>query len=244
MTKIRASLGYPIVIASLGILGVGAMLWFFLPRMLEFTLHLGGESDPILLFLNRACQIVTDPWVAFIGLQAFVFIIVALWTSSRTRQFAKYLDFIALHNPISKNLTREIASFQFCSGLVALLTCGCPLVSGLKLVANTLSNSIVAEEVMNATKSLAVDGLTLGDSLDKGEVFPASLVKLISCAEEAGAMEKTLKIMAHYFEERIDERLEQISVLIEPAVLLILGVTVGVFSLLFFLPITKVISNL
>lgn len=242
--KIRAALYYPLSLALCSIAGVAGLLFFFLPRMVGFAASLNTELPAFVTSLFRLTSMLSNPWVSFALLQIFIAFLAALYLGSKTAAARRLLDQVLLSNPLTGELTLHLNCFQLASGLRALLLCGCPLATALKLLTPTLGNSVIRGRLRQAAMLIELEGSHLGEALERQGVFPNALVSLIACGEESGTLDGILDVAANFYRERLDERLEQMTALIEPAILLFLGITVGVITLLFFLPMVKVVAAL
>lgn len=242
--KLKSNLTYPLTVALLAFLAIAAMIYFFIPRMLQFAESIGTGLPPLLSWLSSSVVFLTKPWVTFLVIQLVAGVLALIWALFRTKKYGLWLDKIILKLPAVKGFNSSLVALQVCSGLYVPLKCGCPLVKSLKLVPSTLSNSFAATELRSVTQDVALKGSTLAEALRKRESFSTMLCDLVMCGEESGKLEEQLNLLRSFFEARLDEDLTRFSALIEPLVLITLGLTVGAFTLLFFLPITKVVSQL
>lgn len=125
-----------------------------------------------------------------------------------------------------------------------MLRCGCPLLQSLGLVASSLGNSEIEHELANAQRLVAEEGCSLSESLRATTEFEARVTQLIACGESSGRLVSCLEQIAELEEEDLERQLGDALNLVEPAILVFLGATVALVTLLFFLPMTQLLNSL
>jgi len=158
---------------------------------------------------------------------------------SKTESGKLALDTIVLKLPVFGNIIKKVSVAKFSRTFSTLVKSGVPILSSLDIVAKTSGNKIVEKAVNNAKKAVQ-EGKNLADPLSKTSVFPPMVVRMISVGEQAGELEKMLSKIADFYDEQVDAAVDGLTSLIEPMIILFLGVIVGGIVLAIFMPIFKI----
>jgi len=140
--------------------------------------------------------------------------------------------------PAVGGLLLEVAAVRFSRSLATLLHAGLPLLKGLETAAKLTSNAYLEKNVLQVRESVS-QGHGFGIQLESKRVFPVFMTQLISVGEETGEIESFLKMLSAYYEERVDQYLSRLSVIIEPVMLVIMAGIIGVIVVGMFLPIIE-----
>ncbi len=147
------------------------------------------------------------------------------------RYYATYggrrvVDRIVLKLPILGIIMQKIAVARFCRTLSTLISSGVPILDGLEITARTAGNAIVEDAIMAVRKGVE-SGLTVAQPLKESGVFPPMVVQMIGVGEQTGALDAMLSKIADFYEEEVDQAVANLLTLMEPVMILFLGVTVG-----------------
>ncbi len=148
-----------------------------------------------------------------------------------------------LKAPIFGILLRKIAVARFCRTLSTLIASGVPILDGLEITAATAGNAIVEDAIMAVRKGVE-GGLTIAQPLKETDVFPPMVVQMIGVGEQTGALDTMLTKIADFYEEEVDPAVANLLTLMEPVMILFLGITVGGIVIAMYLPIFDLISKL
>ncbi|PYM53838.1 MAG: pilus assembly protein PilC [Candidatus Rokuibacteriota bacterium] len=151
------------------------------------------------------------------------------------------VDTFALKAPIFGPLMRKIAVARFTRTLSALLGGGVPIIDALRITAKTAGNQVVENAVMEARERVTA-GQTLGDRLKDSGVFPPMVVQMVVVGEQTGALDTMLGKVADYYEEEVDVAVAGLTSLLEPILIVFLGVVVGGIVIAIYLPIFQVVT--
>jgi type IV pilus assembly protein PilC len=151
------------------------------------------------------------------------------------------VDTFALKAPIFGPLMRKIAVARFTRTLSALLGGGVPIIDALRITAKTAGNQVVENAVMEA-RARVTAGQTLGDRLKDSGVFPPMVVQMVVVGEQTGALDTMLAKVADYYEEEVDVAVAGLTALLEPILIVFLGVVVGGIVIAIYLPIFQVVT--
>jgi type IV pilus assembly protein PilC len=241
--KFRSALTMPLIQAVGSLVLLVLMVSTLLPGMLDLSKSVGAELGPTLKACFWLASTALDPLVLFAEVQVALALGFALRRWALTSTGRRALDGLVLKLPIARNLALDYAAFRFSQGMGGLLGCGCTMVAALRSVAETMANSVLRSEI-----HAVADRVTQGDSLTLALVSESRLnpllISVVAVGEETGALHRLLQQMSHYYQQEIEDRLDAMVVLLEPLILGLLGAVVAFLSLLFFLPIMKVVQSL
>ena len=145
-------------------------------------------------------------------------------------------DAIALKIPVAGSLIQRVAVAKFTRTLGTLLTSGVPILEGLLIVSRTAGNKVVEEAIL-ATRQSVSEGKTLADPLGRAKIFPAMVVSMISVGEATGALDNMLNKIADFYDDEVDTAVAALTSLLEPMLMIFLGVVVGFVVVAMYMPI-------
>ncbi|TAJ98875.1 MAG: type II secretion system F family protein, partial [Candidatus Manganitrophaceae bacterium] len=151
------------------------------------------------------------------------------------------VDKFALKLPVVGDLIRKAAVAKFTRTLGTLIASGVPILEGLGIVAKTAGNKIIEQALMNARQSIS-EGKTISDPLGKEKVFPPMVVQMIAVGETTGALDAMLSKIADFYDDEVDSAVSALTALLEPMMMVFLGVTIGTIVIAMYLPIFKLAS--
>jgi len=236
-SKIRAALAYPLLMLIMGIMTVFVMITFVMPKIISLFSGMNATLPLATRILISISNFARSYWywgVLLIGLFIFLF---------KRLHFAKKriipLEKIKLHLPLLGKyiLMREIA--RFCRTLSILINNGIPIRDAIDVTLSTLASRALEEELKVVSKDLA-SGLTVAKSLSKISFFPGFVISLIGVGEEAGRLDEALLEVATSYERQLDEQMKVMSSLIEPLMILAIGLVVGFIVISMLLPIFQI----
>jgi type IV pilus assembly protein PilC len=155
------------------------------------------------------------------------------------------LDRLMLRVPVLGSVIRRAAVARFTRTLGTLISSGVPILDGLEITARTAGNAVVEEAILKTRASIS-EGNTIAEPLRACEVFPPMVVQMIGVGEQTGALDEMLSKIADFYDDEVDAAVEQLTSIIEPAMIVIMGVVVGGMLVAMYLPMFKlasVISN-
>jgi len=148
-----------------------------------------------------------------------------------------------LKTPIIGIVLRKIAVARFCRTLATLVSSGVPILEALEITAKTAGNAIVEDAIMATRKSIE-EGKTISEPLKETEVFPPMVVHMIAVGEQTGALDAMLSKIADFYEEEVDAAVENMLTLLEPIMILFLGVVIGGIVISMYLPLFSLLSKI
>src|SRR5882757_5298498 len=237
--KVKSAMTYPLVVAILVLTIVTAMLLFVIPMFQGIYKQLGGTlpaPTQILIDISNVCRKLW--YVVFFGIciAAFAF---RKWISSEEGR--KKWDAIKLKVPIFGKLVRKTALARFSRTLSALVRSGVPILESLDIVAETAGNYVVATAVRE-TQAAVKRGDPLSKKLEEHPVFPPMVVQMMAVGEETGALDEMLDKIADFYDQEVEATVNALTSLIEPILIVIMGVVIGGMIISLYLPMFDVIN--
>jgi type IV pilus assembly protein PilC len=153
------------------------------------------------------------------------------------------IDTMILKLPILGMLMRKIAVARFTRTLGTLISSGVPILEGLDITARTSGNAVVERAILQTRKAVEA-GRSLVDPLKESEVFPGMVTQMIGVGEQTGAMDAMLQKIADFYEEEVDASVKDMLTLLEPVMIMFLGIVVGGIVISLYLPLFSLIAKL
>ena len=161
----------------------------------------------------------------------------------RFPKFRRFTDGIYLKSPVFGSLLRKVAVARFSRTLGTMIASGVPILDGLDIVARTAGNMVI-EEALYDVKAAISEGKTIAEPLMESGVFPGMVVHMIAVGEETGAMEQMLSKIADFYDDEVDAAVDALTAMLEPAMMVFLGGTVGGLLVAMYLPIFKIAETI
>jgi type IV pilus assembly protein PilC len=239
--KVKGAMIYPAAVITIAVSVVSFLMVYVIPTFAEIFLGLGTT-------LPMPTQIVINisKWMQanFLTLLAGVIVLGVLLRYFYKTEFGRrFLDRMLLRAPVFGPLFRKIAVARFTRTLGTLISSGVPILDGLEITARTAGNKIVEEAVMKTRTSIS-EGRTISEPLSETDVFPPMVVQMISVGEQTGALDQMLGKIADFYDDEVDQAVSNMTQLIEPAMIAILGVLIGGIVIAMYLPMFKLIGEL
>ncbi|HZW79014.1 MAG TPA: type II secretion system F family protein [Candidatus Deferrimicrobiaceae bacterium] len=238
---VKSALIYPVSVISIATLIVGALLKWVVPIFSNLFAGLGVALPlPTRIVMGLSGFVQSFWWVFIVGTVGLVFGIKQVRKHPRGRY---YFDKFLLNMPVVGPLLRKIAVGRFTRTLGTLITSGVPILEGLAITAKTSGNAVLEEALMKVRKAIE-EGRTIVDPLRECGVFPNMVTQMIGVGEATGAMDNMLQKIADFYEEEVDAATKDMLALLEPAIIGVLGVTVGGIVISLYMPLFAMIAKL
>ena len=238
---VRSAMIYPVAVLSIAALVVAIILWKVIPTFAALFAGLGAE-----LPLPTRVVIWMSNFVARYFLILIFLLVAMLYALKRyhgTYRGRRVIDGILLKMPILGPVLRKIAVARFCRTLGTLVSSGVPILEALEITAKTAGNAIVEDAIMATRKSIE-EGKTISEPLKETEVFPPMVVHMIAVGEQTGALDAMLSKIADFYEEEVDAAVENMLTLLEPIMILFLGIVIGGIVISMYLPLFSLLSKI
>ena len=234
--ELKTAMIYPLVVISAAVIVTSVLLIFVIPSFAELFSEFGQALPmPTQVVINMS-NFVAKWWYLIFGSAGSV-IYMAL-RFQKTDRGKEVLDPVFLKLPIFGDILRKVAVARFSRTLGTMLSSGVPLLEALKICARTAGNKVVERDVQRARIAIS-EGRSMLEPLSESPVFPAMVVQMIGVGESTGAMDAMLNKIADFYEEEVDTAVGGMKQMIEPIMILVLGVLVGGLVIAMYLPIFK-----
>ncbi len=234
--QIKGAMIYPTTIVSVAVIVITVLMVWVIPIFAEMFTGMGGTLPlPTQIVMNASIFMKANIIYMVIGGVVFGFLFRAYY---KTQKGKKVIDNIALKLPVFGDLIRKAAVAKFTRTLGTLISSGVPILEGLVIVAKTAGNKIIEEALMFARQSIS-EGKTIADPIGKSKVFPPMVVQMIAVGETTGALDAMLSKIADFYDDEVDSAVAALTSLLEPMLMIFLGVTIGFIVVAMYLPIFK-----
>jgi type IV pilus assembly protein PilC len=238
---VKSALIYPVAVVGIAGLIVGALLKWVVPIFANLFAGLGVALPlPTRIVIGMSAFIGTFWWVI---LGAGAGVVFGLKQIRKSKQGRYYFDKFLLHLPILGSLLRKIAVGRFTRTLGTLITSGVPILEGLAITARTSGNAVLEEALMKVRKAIE-EGRTIVDPLRECGVFPNMVTQMIGVGEATGAMDSMLQKIADFYEEEVDAATRDMLAMLEPAIIGMLGLSIGGIVISLYMPLFAMIAKL
>lgn len=233
--QIKSAMIYPAVILFVAVAVVAILLVVVVPMLADMFKE-SGQALPLPTRIVIAVSDFLKSWGGLILLVSLVGGIFGIKNWRKTENGLRTTDRIAMRIPVMGSLITRVSVAKFTRTLGTLMTSGVPILEGLIIVAKTAGNKIVEEAIMQTRQSVS-EGKTLAEPLSKAKVFPAMVTQMISVGEATGALDNMLNKIADFYDEEVDSAVAALTSMLEPMLMIFLGVTVGFVIIAMYMPI-------
>jgi len=232
--KVKGAMIYPAVIFSVAIIAIAVLLIFVIPTFQTMFASVNMELPLPTRVVIGMSQLLIGFWWAFIlVIGGAVF---ALKKYYATTGGQRHIDRLMLKAPILGDILRKSAVSRFTRTLGTLISSGVSILEGLEITAKTAGNMVVHDAVMESRQSIA-GGETIAAPLQKSKVFPPMVISMIAVGEQTGGLDEMLTKIADFYDDEVDVAVSSLLSLMEPVMIVVLGVIVGGMVVAMYLPI-------
>jgi type IV pilus assembly protein PilC len=235
--KIKKALFYPAMVVAAALLVSAILLVFVVPQFEEVFKNFGAELPAFTQIVINLSRFMVSWWwlillvmvgagVAFVG------------AKKRSVAFAHFLDRMMLRLPVIGKVLHDAAVARFARTLAVTFKAGVPLVEALESVAGATGNTVYEQAVLRIRDDVAV-GYQVNMAMKQVGLFPHMVVQMTAIGEEAGALDTMLFKVAEFYEEEVNNSVDALASLLEPLIVIVLGVVVGSMVIAMYLPIFK-----
>jgi type IV pilus assembly protein PilC len=237
--KIKSAMVYPAMIVTVAI-GVTIVLMVFVVPVFEKLFAGMGSTLPLPTQIVVNISRLFKSYLPIFIVLAIVAVIL-LNRYYKTEQGRRKIDALLLKTPIFGELIRKVSVSRFARTLATLVTSGVPILDSLNIVAGASGNKIVEEAILKGRTSIA-EGQTISQPLTESGVFPMMVTQMIAVGETTGSLELMLTKVADFYDDEVDVAVATLSSMLEPILMIFLGVIVGGLVIAMYLPIFKMAS--
>jgi type IV pilus assembly protein PilC len=235
--KIKKALYYPAAVIAVAIIVSSILLIYVVPQFETIFQSFGADLPAFTKIIVGASRFMQATGVYL--LLGFVAAIVAfVMAKNRSKKFAHLIDRVSLKLPIVGQILQQAAIARFCRTLAITFAAGVPLVEALQIVSGATGNRIYDEAAARIRGDVAV-GHQLQLAMQQTDLFPSMVVQMAAIGEEAGSLDEMLFKVAEAYEEEVSNAVDALSSLLEPAIIVFVGIVVGAMVIAMYLPIFK-----
>lgn len=233
--KVRSAMMYPIVVMTVAILIVGFIVVMIIPKFTDIFLQLGAAELPA---LTQALVDLSDILIhkTHYVIAVVVAVIFAFKYIYKTNEGKYIIDRSLLKLPVFGIILKKVAIARFSGTLSTLITAGVPILQSLDIVRETSGNEVISRAMAKVYNSVR-DGETIHEPLRESKVFPPLVVHMVAVGEETGAIDQMLTKVSEAYEREVDDTVNALTSIIEPVLIVFLGIIIGVIVVALYLPL-------
>jgi type IV pilus assembly protein PilC len=237
--KVKSAMTYPTVVAVVALGATIFMLMFIIPTFAKMFTDFGGQLPLPTKIVMGLSNFLRGYWYILLGAAgAVVFGIKRFYATEAGKM---KIDRLVLRIPVLGTVIRKSAIARFTRTLGTLVSSGVPILAGLDITARTAGNKVV-EKAIYATRESISQGDTIAEPLRQSGVFPPMVTQMIGVGEQTGALDEMLDKIANFYDDEVDTAVEQLTSIIEPVMIVVMGVIVGGMLISMYLPMFKLIN--
>ena len=232
--KVKGAMIYPCAIIAVAVIVVSILLIFVIPVFAELYGSMGKALPaPTQITINISNWFVAS-W--YYLLFAIVGVVAAVRFYYQSDQGRMNIDGLLLRLPVIGDMLRKVAVARFSQNMAILLSSGVPILEGLAITARTAGNKVVEKAIMDSRVSIS-QGKTVAEPLAESKIFPPMVCHMVAVGETTGGLDGMLRKIAEFYEEEVDDAVANLTALMEPAIMVVLGVILGGLVISMYLPI-------
>ena len=237
--KVKSALIYPATIVGVALIVVAILMIFVIP-VFETLFKSAGQNLPLPTLIVLTLSKLIKKYVVIL-IPAFILLFYMARKYYQTQNGRAVIDRLILKLPVFGPLLRKIAVARFSRTLGTLVSSGVPILDGLTIVSRTSGNKTIETAILSARASIR-EGETIAEPLNRSKIFPPMVIQMISVGESTGALDNMLSKIAEFYEEEVDIAVANLTSLLEPFLMIFLGVVIGGVVIAMYLPIFQMAS--
>ena len=234
--QVKSAMTYPATIVGIALVVIAVILIFVIPAFEKMFKDFGGALPAPTQIVINLSNFIQDYILVIVG--AVVLLIFAVKKIYATEKGRDKIDNWALKLPVFGVLIRKVAVAKFSRTLATMISSGVPILDGLDIVRKTAGNRTVEKAIANVRSSIS-EGKTIAEPLKQSGVFPPMVCQMIEVGEQAGALDTMLSKIADFYDDEVDDAVNNLTAMMEPLLMLFLGTTVGGLVIAMYMPIFK-----
>lgn len=238
--KIKSAMTYPVLVLAFSQIMLFALFTFVLPKFKEIFTGMNVEMPPVTKFLFGIGDFMQAYWWVILLFIGAVF--VGLKQYAKTPKGKYQLDFLKLRVPIMGDLSMKMSVARFSRTFGTLINSGVPMMRSLEIVGETLSNEVLNQAIDNTRASLR-EGTKLSTPLAASGLFPTMVTTMIDIGEESGRLPEMLVKVGEFYDQEVEAAVKGLTSMIEPLLIIFLGVVVGFIAISIMVPIFKLVNS-
>ncbi|MEP6479777.1 MAG: type II secretion system F family protein [Rhodoglobus sp.] len=238
---IKSAMTYPVVVLIISLVSVVAMLLFVVPVFKKMFADLGGELPlPTQILVTISESMVWVAPVLAVGIVAF-----AIWwrKNKHADKVRSVVDPWKLKLPVFGLLFKKVAIARFARNFATMTGSGVPVLQSLAIVGDTSGNWVI-QEALHKVQDSVRNGKTIAEPLMAEPVFPPMVTQMIAVGEDSGSMEQMLNKIADFYDDEVQSTTEQLTSLIEPLMIVVIGTIIGAMIIALYMPIFTIYQQI
>jgi type IV pilus assembly protein PilC len=234
--KVKSAMMYPTVVMSVACIISTGLIVFIVPTFAKMFAGFGADlPKPTQLLLNVS-NFIRDYW--YVVLAVIGVTIYSVKRYIQTEKGGYNVDMLRLRFPLLGKLALKISITRFASTFAQLLSSGVPIIQAMSIVGVATGNKVIGKAILDARASVE-QGNTVSITLKNNKLFPSMLIHMLSAGEQTGKMEEMLTKLSEFYQEEVDTMLEGLTSMLEPLLMVVIGLMIGGIVLAMFMPIFK-----
>jgi type IV pilus assembly protein PilC len=235
--KIKKALTYPAAVVAVAIIVTAILLIYVIPQFENLFQNFGADLPTFTrMVVDLSLFVRTKGWLILLLVIGAISGIVQ--ARKRSRSFHRFMDRLTLKIPILGEILRKAAIARYARTLATMFAAGVPLVEALESVSGATGNIVYQEGVLRIREEVST-GQRLQRAMEMTDLFPNMVVQMIAVGEESGSLDDMASKVADFYEAEVDDAVDNLSSLLEPMIMAILGILVGGLVVAMYLPIFK-----
>ncbi len=239
--KVRSAMAYPLLVVVVAAMVVSALVLYVVPVFSSMYENFDAELPALTQLVVQISNAVRDNLTYYVTIGVAWF--VTLIGLSLTRRSQYLLHTLIVRMPLFRNLTIKLITARFCRTMGTLLSSGVDILIALDIASKTTGNRYVTSRIEPAGLQL-VEGKSLTEALEKTNIFPKAVLRLSASGEKTGQLGEMLSRAADYYENETDSEITTLTTLIEPMIIIILGVFVAFILVAMYLPLFELVGTM
>lgn len=238
---VKSALIYPVTVIGFTVLIVFFLLWKIVPIFTTLFASLNATLPLPTVIVIRLSSFIGSFWYLLLGSPIVVWLAIRQMRKTPKGRFT--FDNAMLKMPKIGPVLRKIAIARFTRTLGTLISSGVPILDGLAITARTSGNAVIEQALMRVRRAVET-GRTIIDPLRDSGIFPNMVVQMIGAGEQTGAMDAMLQKIGDFYEEEVDNAIKNLLAMLEPVMIMILGVAVGGIVISMYLPLFSLLAQM
>ncbi len=234
--KIKGAMVYPATILAVAVIVTVVLLVYVIPIFAKMFTDFGGTLPAPTAIVMKISEITRKYFLVFIVL-SFAGAAAFKWYIAQETGRRNW-DRLLLRLPVVGSLLQRIAVARFSRTLGTMVSSGVPILESMDIVSKTAGNKIIEEAIVKARGSIS-EGKTIAEPLAESNVFPTMVTQMVAVGEATGALDVMLNKIADFYDEEVDSAVEALTSLLEPMLMIFLGVVIGGLVIAMYLPVFK-----
>lgn len=239
--KIKSAMMYPIIVLCFALGIVAALFFFVLPRFKEIFASMNVEMPGMTLALFAISDFMVEYWYSFPIVAGVSYYAVRRYYA--TPKGRMHIDALKLKAPIIGELVLKMAVSRFCRTFGVLISSGVPMMRSMEIIGDTAGNAVISKAIADAKASIR-DGNRLSTPLTASGLFPAMVTHMIDIGEETGRLSEMLVKVSDFYDAEVDAAVKGLTSMIEPILIVFMGVVVGFIAISIMAPMFKLVSSI